>query len=213
MLRCAWAILIPLAASLLTAQPQPPLGILRAELIAWDGSWDGGALRLKLDSGIDYACAFDGRTFFERDRVRISIGRLRPGDSLEVVSDRVTPSARCFARMVKVLTTPVVVPTWGSITRATEHFAPRGNITIVGVIVELDGANMIVKTRQGERQTIRLRHDTRFVLNGAPATKEMVALNLAVFVRAGVGSDEEIEAYQVVTGEILQPRAAPTRQP
>jgi len=84
-------------------QPKPPLGILRGELSSWTGSWDGGALQLKLESGMDYECQFNSHTFFDRDRSRISVGRLRPGDLLEIVSDRTSVGSACFARMVKIV--------------------------------------------------------------------------------------------------------------
>lgn len=195
------------------AQPKPPLGIVFAELKSWDGSWDGGVLLLKLDSGIDYECAFDGKTFFERERSRISVGRLRPGDHLEIMSDRTTQSSRCFARMVKASTIkPGGPPTWGQVTRATEHFAPRGNLTYNGTVVEVEEHRLVVRIRGGSRQSIRLRSDTRYVLNGLPSTRDIMTMNATIHVRAGHGLDEEIEAYQVVAGEILQPIRGGTRQ-
>ena len=203
------------ALSGVTALPQSkaPLGIVRAELLSWEGSWDGGLLRLKLDTGGDYACAFDARSLFERDRVRISPGRLRPGDRLEVISDRTSQATTCFARMIKVLTGQEEPLVWGSITRATEHFAPRGNLLYSGVVVADDGDRFTLRLRSGERTVIRLRRDTRFLDGGAAVGREILRVNAPLFVRAGLGFDEEIEAYSVVRGEILQPRSGEPRIP
>ena len=193
-------------------QPKPPLGILRGELSSWTGSWDGGALQLKLDSGMDYECQFNSRTFFDRDRSRISVGRLRPGDLLEIVSDRTSVGSACFARMVKIVAKlqddPVI---WGQVTRATEHFAPRGDLIYSGIIVEHANNGFVLRTRAGQRIQIRLRSDTRFVQNGLPSGRDILSINGVVFVRAGLGLAEEVEAYQVAAGEILQPGKVPTR--
>ncbi len=205
-------ILALMGAAAVWGQPKPPLGILRGELSSWTGSWDGGALQLKLDSGIDYECQFNSRTFFDRDRARISVGRLRPGDFLEIVSDRTTASSVCFARMVKVVATlQGEQPVWGQVTRATEHFAPRGSLIYSGIVVEHAGDGFLLRTRAGQRVAIRIRSDTRFVQNGLPSGRDILSVNGVVFVRAGIGLGEEVEAYQVVAGEILQPGKAPTR--
>jgi hypothetical protein len=194
-------------------QLKPPLGILRAELLSWDGSWDNGTLRLRLESGLDYACNFDARSFFERDRVRISPGRLRPGDRVEVMSDRTAQSSLCFARMIKVVAIHEEAAVWGSVTRATEHFAPRGTLIYSGVVVEEGTNQFLLRTRSGQRQAIRLRPDTRFVQNGRAGGREILAINAQVYVRAGLNSEEEVEAYQVISGEILQPKGPTVRQP
>jgi len=205
-------LILALAGAVIWAQPKPPLGILRGELSSWTGSWDGGALQLKLESGMDYECQFNSRTFFDRDRSRISVGRLRPGDLLEIVSDRTSVASACFARMVKIISKLQDAPvTWGQVTRATEHFAPRGDLIYSGIIVEHANDGFVLRTRAGQRVAIRLRSDTRFIQNGLPSGRDILSVNGVVFVRAGTGLGEEVEAYQVVAGEILQPGKAPTR--
>lgn len=198
---------------LVIAQPRPPLGILRAELLSWDGSWKDGILQLRLDSGIDYSCGFTSLTFFEREGNRISPGRLRPGDKLQVMSDRTSPGAKCFARRVKVVAEHDSPAQWGSVRRATEHFAPRGNVVYTGIVVSQEESAFTMRLRSGEKHRILLRGDTRFLDNGASAGPEILVMNRQVHVRAGFNPDEEMEAYQVVSGEILQPGAPRVRQP
>lgn len=196
-----------------SAEPRPPLGILRADLLSWEGTWQTGVLLLRLDSGIDYSCNFNSATFFERDRTRIGVGKLRPGDKLHVVSDRTSPAAKCFARMVRIVAEHEAPFEWGSVRRATESFAPRGSLAYSGVIVQPEEGSFVLRTRTGERHRILLRRDTRFVENGTPAGPEILLANRQVYVRAGFNSDEAMEAYQVVVGEILQPSSGPARQP
>jgi hypothetical protein len=195
------------------AQPRPPLGILRGDLLSWEGTWQDGVLQLRLDSGIDYECRFSAATFFERDRARISVGKLRPGDKLHVVSDRTSPNAKCFARMVRIVSEHEAPFQWGSLRRATESFAPRGSLVYAGVVVQPEEGAFVLRTRAGERHRILLRRDTRFIDNGLPAGPEILTANRQIYVRAGFNADEEMEAYQVVSGEILQPLAPAPRQP
>jgi hypothetical protein len=199
--------------SVALGEPRPPLGILRADLLSWEGTRQGGVLQLRLDSGIDYSCNFTSATFFERDRVRIHAGKLRPGDKLHVMSDRTSPGAKCFARMVKIVAEHEAPFQWGSVRRATESFAPRGALVLSGVVVRSDAEAFVIRTRTGERHRIRIRPDTHFLDNGAVATLDVMITNRQVFVRAGFNSDEEIEAYQVISGEILQPTGPTMRQP
>jgi len=190
------------------AQPRPPLGLLTADLDRWEGSHDGGNLLLKLDSALDYQCRFDGRSFFERDGRRVSIGMLRPGDRLEIMTDRTTNAALCFARRVKVMPAGYAPPT--GLVRATEHFAPRGNLLYSGVVVRREEGRFTMRLRDGMEHTVLLRPDTRFVLDGTASDSSVVAVNARIFVRAGLNLDEEVEAYQIVKGEIMQPeRRAP----
>jgi len=64
---------------------------------------------------------------------------------------------------------------------------------------------LYLRSRAGERSAIRLRPDTRFLMEGQPSELGSLRANLVVFVRAGKNLDNEVEAYQVVWGEILQP--------
>ena len=187
------------------AETRVPVGLLNASLTSWEGTWEAGELVLALDSVAAYHCRFDGRTFFEREGRRIPIARLMPGDRLEVMSDRTTQNGHCFARRVKVVTGETMADLTRRSVRATEHFAPRGNLAYAGVVIRLDAKNLVLRMRDRTEQTIRLRPDTRFVSGGAPEILGNLLINERVFVRAGLNLEDEVEAYQVVRGEILQP--------
>ncbi len=187
------------------AETRVPVGLLNASLTRWEGTWEAGELVLALDSVGTYHCRFDGRTFFEREGRRIPIARLMPGDRLEVMSDRTTQNGLCFARRVKVVTGETVADLTRRSVRATDHFAPRGNLVYAGVVIRLDAKQLVLRMKDRTEQTIRLRPDTRFVSGGSPELLANLLINERVFVRAGLNLEDEVEAYQVVRGEILQP--------
>ena len=64
---------------------------------------------------------------------------------------------------------------------------------------------MVLRTRtQGDVEVV-LRGDTRYFAGGRKTDSSELRVNTRVFVRAGHNLDDEIEAYQVVWGAILQP--------
>jgi hypothetical protein len=83
---------------------------------------------------------------------------------------------------------------------------PRGTLTYAGVIARLGDGRMVLRTRGGGEAHILLRPDTRYLSGGAIVEHSALSLSTRVFVRAGRNLDDEIEAYQVVWGEILSPR-------
>jgi hypothetical protein len=190
------------------------MGLLRGVLASWSGTAESGELRMTLESGEGYACAFDARTFFDRERSRIHASRLRAGDQLEVMSDRTGAGTRCFARMVRVLTAThgSSAFTWGRIVRATDHFAPRGEVEFSGVLARLADGYFVLRTRSGTRHLIHFRPDTRFMSNGQAVDRSGLAVNDPVFVRSGTNLDDELEAFQVISGASLQPNPLRSRR-
>jgi hypothetical protein len=87
----------------------------------------------------------------------------------------------------------------------TESFAPRGALTFSGTVVSLAPESFLLRTRRDGERVILRRDDTRYFEDGAQVESGKLAPNTRVFVRAGNNGDEEIEAYQVVWGEILEP--------
>ena len=83
---------------------------------------------------------------------------------------------------------------------------PRGDLTFSAVVARLDGERLVLHTRAAGEKTILLRQDTTFVAEGNPVDGSALQPNTRVFVRAGKNLDNRIEAYQVVWGQILEPR-------
>ncbi len=157
----------------------------------------------KPDQPPPYSCKSDGRTYIERDRQRIYWRDVNEGDSLELVTDRTTRVAKCYVRMVHVIgPQPAKFPT-GRADRATESFAPRGAIFYSGVISKIEGDRVWVRTRTEGLKDMRLRQDTVYTANGDSVKRERLIPGMRVYLRAGIGNDDEIEIFGVTWGDIL----------
>jgi hypothetical protein len=198
------------AASLL-AEEQAPAGIVRGKLESWAGTLAGGELRVQGGTGGILVCAYNDKTYIERERLRIAVSSLKPGSSLEMVTDR--HAGRCYARTVHVIVgVPAselpsphrprlrpVRPSWQSI-------VPRGNLTFSGIVLRLNRESMLLRTRSEGRKTFLIRHDTGFVDRGRVVAADDLAVNTQVFVRAGRNFEGDLEAYLIAWGEILPAR-------
>jgi hypothetical protein len=204
-LLCAWLTGAP-------AWPQRtavPMGILEARLL----SVAAEALTLDLGAERTLNCRVDGRTFIDRDRVRLSLKDLKPGDLLELVTERQGPAGGCFARMIHIVGANRRFPNrgvMGSVKRSTESFAPRGSLEVTGMVRNVQDGTLELRTRLDGIMRFRLRPDTAFLSDGANVSADQVVRNQPVFVRAGYDHDGQLEVYQVSWGAILQPE---TRSP
>ncbi len=192
------------------AQPSAPIGVLRGSLVSWAGTSRAGQLTFRGAENYTYVCSYDDKTWFERQNQRISISGAESGDRIEMVSDRHPGTDVCYARTVHILdTTLPLVPGARRQLRtypgAAEVFAPRGDITFSGTVVSIAAGALVIRTRAGEMRTIALRPDTRYLTEGQAAAADNLAPQTRVFIRAGRNLDNEIEAYQVVWGDILRP--------
>jgi hypothetical protein len=87
-----------------------------------------------------------------------------------------------------------------------ERSMPAGNLTFSGVVFRLTGERMVLHTREGGERSLLLRKDTRYLENGELVEPADLKLNMRVFVRAGKDLYDQLEAYQVIWGDILKPR-------
>jgi hypothetical protein len=159
-----------------------------------------------------YRFAFDAKTYLERDSRRISIGGLQKGDTLEVVSDRDENIPVHYARTVHVIETRLAPRPHLTAGRARSYqaspidlIAPRGNITFAGVVTKLTGDRIVLHTRLDGVKTVLLRLDTRYLEGGAVVDAADLKPTTRVFVRAGKNLDDQVEAYQIIWGDIMEP--------
>ena len=206
------APLIILLAAAASAQESAPSGFLRGDFLSWAGTPRNGQFLFRATENHVYFCSYDDKTYIERDRQRTTIAHAEAGDHLEIVSDRKQGSSACYARTVHILDVPQhahlapgVRPRPRPVSPGAELFGPRGNLTFSGAVFRVTENFLTLRSRSGERQTLRLRPDTRFSDSGEPADPGNLRANTLVFVRAGKNLDGEVEAYQVVWGEIFQP--------
>jgi hypothetical protein len=194
-----------LASSLIAQQEVAPIGIVRGALIVCDST----RLTLRTADNHTYGFVIDSKTFIERDNFRISCSKLDKAESLEIVSDRSTQPGLAYARLIKVvnpetrsrrrLLTPVEHED------PTLSIAPRGSLTFTGVVLRMDDDGLVLRTRVDGEKWILVRHDTRFREDGLRVEPSSLHSSTRVFVRAGKNLDDQIEAYEIVWGEILTP--------
>ena len=209
-----WPALAAICASGISGTPEPAFsGVTRGVLLESDAAAPTGQFSLRVrGTNQVYRFSFDAKTYFEREEHPISIGALQKGDTIEVVSDRDENVAVHYARTVHVIETrPAPRPPMSAGTyrlyRASpvDLIAPRGNLTFSGVVTKLAADRLMLHTRADGVKTIVLRLDTRYLDGGMLADAADLKPNTRVFIRAGRNLDDQIEAYQVIWGDILEP--------
>jgi hypothetical protein len=208
-----WRVLLLFPAAL-AAQAPPSAAVLRGVVIERDtqpAAGEFGEFSVRAPDAQVFRYRFDDKTNVEREQLLSSIPRLQPGDQVEVVSDEGPASSLRYARTVHVLQAvpPPHVLFQSRLRvyrRAEEHSIPNGTLTYSGVVFRLNSERMMLHTREAGDQTILLRQDTRFLDNGDVVEPSDLQRNMRVFVRAGRTVFNEVEAYQVVWGQILMPR-------
>lgn len=202
-----WARLLFLVPAALAAQPP---GLVRGVLLECDHGANG-EFAVRTATHEVYRFRFDSGTYFESDQQRAQPEQLRNGEQVEVVADRIEGSALRYARTLHVLR-PAATPRPVSAGRLRvprssleSSLLPLGNLTFAGFVSRVDGERLVLRLRGAESKTILLRPDTRCLEGGAAVTPSELKPNMRVFVRAGQDLYGEVEAYQVIWGEILRP--------
>jgi hypothetical protein len=190
--------------------PQAP-PIVRGVLLERDQQGPSGEFSLRVADNQVFRFQFDRKTYVERESQMIDVGRLKPGEKVEVVSDQLAGSVLRYARTVHVIL-PQLPPrplTQGRL-RAPRDSADRairtGNLTYSGVVYRLTTERLVLHMRAGSDQTILLRQDTRYLEDGGIVDSASLKPNMRVFVRAGKDLYDQVEAYQVIWGKILDPK-------
>jgi hypothetical protein len=84
-------------------------------------------------------------------------------------------------------------------------------MTFAGIILRRSPTLLVLRTRTEPEKMVHLRADTRFLDSGLPATSEELAVNTRVFIRGGKNFENDLEAFQVVWGEIDGPKTISSR--
>ncbi len=208
-MRLLWGLL---GISAALAQTQAPIGLVHGQLLERDSAGASGELSVRTASNQVFRFVYDAKTYFERENERVPAAALRRGDQLEIVADQLPESALRYARTVHVQdadyrtrAAPVSLGRFRAYRSPLEHLYPRGDLTFAGVVRRLNDERLVLRTRTGGDQIILLRDDTRYLDSGSEVEWSTLKPNTRVFVRAGKNLDNDIEAYQVVWGEILEP--------
>ena len=193
-------------------QELAPIGIVRGVLA------DCGEAEVSIRTADHhfYRFVIDGKTFIERDHFRIACSQLDKAEPLEIVSDRSGEPDMRYARLITVMEPEARVRRRAILAaRApvpyedpTLSIVPRGSLTFTGVVLRVDGDGLVLRTRGNGQKWILVRQDTRFREDGLVVKPSNLHSSTRVFVRAGPNLEGEIEAYEVVWGEILTPSGA-----
>ena len=206
-----------LCGMVLAAQTSEPRSVLRGVLLERDPQTVSGELSVRAADNQVFRFLFDAKSYVERDQQPIEVSRLQLGEPVDVVSDEVAGSLLRYVRTIHVLPEPAPPSRPLSLGRvrayrnsadrqmALDRVMPPGTLSIAGVVFRLNSDHVVLHTRGGD-QTILLRQDTRYLENGDLVNSNQLKPNMRVFVRGGRTLYNEIEAYQVIWGRILQPR-------
>ncbi len=214
-MRIRWIVaLYPL---FLAGQSPFPPPLLRGVVLERDPQTSSGEFSVRDADHRVFRFLFDAKTYVERDQQMIEVSRLQPGEKVEVVSDEVPGSLLRYARTIHVAPepTPPRALSRGRVRAyrdsadrlmALDRALPSSTVAYSGVVFRLSGDHVALHTREAGDQTILLRQDTRYIENGEVVGSTQLKPNMRVFVRAGRTLYNEIEAYQVIWGRILEPR-------
>lgn len=201
---CCLLLLTPLIAG---AQFPPPEQV--GVLLERDLNVDAGEFAIRAPDYQVFRYRFDPKTLVQRDTLSGGMGHVRIGDHIVVVSDPVPDSLLRVARTITV-SKPAPEMTLSDSRLHSDAFPlldllpHTGNLTFAGVVARCTAQSLVLRTRAGE-QTLLIRHDTRYVDNGDTVEAAQLQPNMRVFVRAGRNLYEQVEAYQVIWGSILDP--------
>jgi hypothetical protein len=208
-MRLIWAVLF-VAAGLPAAETPQSAALVRGVLLERDSQLASGEFSVRLADNQVFRYQFDRKTYVEREQQLVDVPRLRPGDKVEVVSDALPGSVLRYARTIHVIYDPPVArpPSLGrlrSANRLVEDWIPKGTLTYAGVVFRVTDDRLVLHTRNGGEQALLLRKDTRYLRNGEIVDPATLQMNMRVFVRAGKDLWDQVEAYQVIWGKILEP--------
>jgi hypothetical protein len=91
-------------------------------------------------------------------------------------------------------------------TSTLDYIYPRGNLLFSAVVIRLNPTVMVVRTRRDGEKVVLLRQDTRYMDSGLPVDRSNLMVNTRVSIRGGRNLDNDLEAYQVIWGEISGPK-------
>ncbi len=166
---------------------------------------NGSDLRVKTQEDGTMVFRVNLESAIERDRMPVPLDQLFSGANLEIFWEGQIEGVR-YARLVKLLgrqllTSRMLFP-YGSL---GDSIVPRGTLVFTGIVLRLAADRMVLRTRSDGERSLVLRRDTRYKEEGRRVEASALAPATRVFIRAGKSLDGQLEAYEVVWGQILEP--------
>lgn len=196
------------------AQSAPPVQIIRGELLLWQVRGLAGEMAIRMPDGQAQSCQVTPDTYITRQTMRITPVAVKPGDWVEVVGDRRSAGDQCTAVTIYVRPpepklrakgvtgrAPIPIPQ----PRLMDNLYPRGRLTYAGTILSWNEKRVMVRTRKDGDKSFALRDDTIFSESGREVEASHLQVHTHVYLRAGQTFDGDLEVYQIIWGDILQP--------
>lgn len=194
--------------------------ITRGRLLESD-SGDSGELSIRTTANRVYWFVYDTKTYVEQDNQLSAVPKLRKGDEIEIVSDKGPDAALRYARTIHVVDSVAekaaaqkqfsqgryALPRRTTVRddpEAWDLFLPHGSLTFAGLVCQLNAERLVLRLRTGVEKTIYLRPDTRYMKDGGLTASSSLHLNTRVYVRGSQNLDGEVEAYQIIWGELAE---------
>jgi hypothetical protein len=194
--------------------------VTRGRLLESD-TGDSGELSIRTASNRVYWFVYDTRTYVEQENRLSSVPKLRKGDEIEVVCDTGPDASLRYARTIHVVESPAekaqaqrqfsagryAIPKRQPVREDPlqfDLFLPRGTLTFAGLVCQLNSERLVLRMRSGGEKTIYLRPDTRYMKDGGMAAAGSLHLNTRVYVRGSHNLEGEVEAFQIVWGELAE---------
>ena len=200
----AWLVAAAVASGVCAGQAISN-GYFHGTLLSLQGNTTEGMLTVRAENGTVFDCGYDGKTYAELSKQRISPFKLVAGDPLDLLIDHSGRARACYLRIVRVLAAADVRPNRPKAQKAPSRtLTPVTTITLSGIVVSKEDGMIKIRGRDRDHEEIlHVRRDTRFIGDGVRTDLSGLELNQRVFLEAGRNLDGELEVYQVTWGGIL----------
>ncbi len=205
------ALLILLISRIAAAQTaaSPADRTLTGTILERDPQTASGQFSVRVATNQVFRYRFDEKTTVSRDSQTVDVARLQPGDWVEVISDQPPGAALRYAIAIRVLASNSPPRTERRPLRfsgAADRGTLSGDLSFTGVVLQVSGDRLTLRLRDGREQALTLRQDTSYLADGKRVDAEALKPGARVFVEAGRSIFEQVEAYRVVWGAIMQPK-------
>lgn len=194
------------------SQSAAPPAIVRGDLLELEAAEGAGQFSIRTSAHRVFRFTFDSKTYFERESRPCAVAKLQKGDLLEIVSDQSAPAGLSYARTVHVVdretprrTAEMSQGRYRAYRGSADRVMPQGDLTVSGVVARVNAGRLVIRTRRDGDRAVLLREDTRYLAGGVEVSAATLKAGTRVFVRGGKNFENDVEAYQVIWGEILEP--------
>ena len=194
---------------------EPTFRLLKGEITEWTVRGLVGEMAIRQRDNHVFRCQVVTETYITRETMRVTPVGVKPGDHAEIITDWREGSSRCIALTI-YLRGPEVPFRQGTseLTRAPaattsrpifDGLLARGNLAFSGIVQLVEQNRLTLWTREYGVKAFALRPDTVFSDQGRKVDSKTLIPQTRVYVRAGRSYEGDLEAYQVVWGEIRTP--------